>query len=273
MLTFYRPSEKFISVSVTGSSCQLMCKHCKARFLKHMRPAPSPDKLLAIAETLEREGGIGMLISGGSDASGKVPLDDFYDALATIKSETDLILNLHVGIIQNQDIKKLADLKPHIISLDIVGSAEAVRNVYGLDVPLSRYEEMLAGLISEGLNVVPHITVGLDSGKESGELAALEMLARHKPQLKTVVINSLMERGGDGAAFDMLARVVSEARRLMPDIRIALGCMRERGRQIPMDIVRQIDVLVNPPKDLRYMVKKFRIKYEERDGCCALAGL
>ena len=77
-ISIYWPAKNFITVSVTGQKCQLMCKHCQARFLKHMEPAETPEKLWALAVEKKPKG---MLISGGSDKNGAVPILPYLDII------------------------------------------------------------------------------------------------------------------------------------------------------------------------------------------------
>ncbi|MHA2086550.1 MAG: hypothetical protein ACXABD_22645, partial [Candidatus Thorarchaeota archaeon] len=63
--------------SVTGMACSLMCDHCEGRLLKGMEPALDPETLLQKCTEAKEKGGEGVLISGGSDARGHVPLARF----------------------------------------------------------------------------------------------------------------------------------------------------------------------------------------------------
>jgi uncharacterized radical SAM superfamily protein len=69
------------------------------------------------------------------------------------------------------------------ISFDVVGSERVARSVYGLDLTPAYFESILTAFDDAGLNVVPHVTAGLDRGKGSGEERALEMIARHNFRL------------------------------------------------------------------------------------------
>ena len=62
----------FPSISVTGSSCALKCKHCNGRVLNTMFPAPTPKELINLCAM--------------SNTSGAVPM--FYIPGFTIEAET-----------------------------------------------------------------------------------------------------------------------------------------------------------------------------------------
>ncbi len=278
MLTLYQPGNDFISVSVTGTSCALDCTHCHGAFLRHMSPANAPRKLLELARGMEANGGIGMLISGGCDSNGKVPLDGFYGVLARIKKETTLILNLHTGMIGEKDMLELKKAGVDIISIDVCGSREAMKNVYGLDTAPRDHIALMARLEDTGLNYVPHITIGLDSGNPSGEMDAIDMIASFSP--KVVEFNALMSTPGHGSArlkdeayFSRILRYAAST--FSKDIRIGIGCMRPRNISLPIDLIGEggIDAIAMPSRKLMDWLGSEGIGYRERDGCCALLSL
>src|SRR5512138_3521678 len=86
--TYYRTqlfcsqSNLFPTVSVTGNSCALNCKHCGGKVLKTMHPAVSPKELLELGRKLVVEGAKGVLVSGGCQPDGSVPLEAFADVLS-----------------------------------------------------------------------------------------------------------------------------------------------------------------------------------------------
>ncbi|RLE50075.1 MAG: hypothetical protein DRJ33_07710 [Candidatus Methanomethylicota archaeon] len=75
ILKSYTPYPRFASISITGSRCELLCKHCQGHYLSQMIPAETPEKFLAVIEKLAKKDVKGILVSGGFDRSGKLPLD------------------------------------------------------------------------------------------------------------------------------------------------------------------------------------------------------
>ena len=264
-MDIYWPSQNFISVSVTGESCQLMCKHCQARFLKHMEPADTPDKLWALASETKASG---MLISGGSNSAGAVPILPYLDIIKNIKKQLKISINLHTGLIALEDIPKLAGKGIDIISFDIIGSPTALKNVYGLKVQPDYFEKALSQFKKHGLKVVPHITVGLDAGNDSGEENALKILAAH--DIHFVVINALMSSEGAEKAASRLPEVLKLAHEILPrKTAIGTGCMRPRGHVFNASDISNIDAIVLPSKDLVKQLRSMGIDIVEKDGCCA----
>jgi uncharacterized radical SAM superfamily protein len=272
MLNLYYPGRKFIQVSITGQHCDLMCRHCGARYLKHMKPAPSPAALYEIAMDAAKNGVEGMLVSGGSDRAGKVPYKKYLNIIKKIKNETDLKINLHTGFIDETDIAGLdaAD----VISFDIVGSPRAARTVYGLDLAPGYFENIFDAFEDTGLNVVPHITAGLDRGKDSGEEGALETIANYN--FKMMIVNSLIPKQGEKLQGHRLLSVFEIASRILPEqMRIGIGCMRPRDVDIPINRLAElrIDYFAAPSISFKKALNKNKIPYREIGGCCALASL
>lgn len=62
-----------VAVSVTGSYCHLMCKHCGGVILKNMSAARTPPALKELARRIAEKGGRSILISGGRTKKGWSP--------------------------------------------------------------------------------------------------------------------------------------------------------------------------------------------------------
>ena len=94
----------FPSISITGPSCSLRCKHCNGIVLNTMYPAHSPERLIELCKNLRKKGAVGVLISGGCSPNGSVPLENFLDAMAEIKRDLKLTLFFSCIIIFNYNI-------------------------------------------------------------------------------------------------------------------------------------------------------------------------
>ena len=250
-----------------------MCPHCQGRFLKHMAAAESPEELWDLALEEKARGTKGMLISGGSDKNGAVPILPYLDIIKNIKEELNLSINLHTGLIALEDIPKLSGKGIDAVSFDIVGSAEALRNVYGMEIEPDYHDKALAEFKRHGLKAVPHITVGLDRGGDSGEENSLRTIARHEPDF--VVINALMSSEGEKKAAERLPVILKLARDILPEkTAMGIGCMRPRGDLLSAKLIRELGIesIALPPKGLVEELKNCCVEIEERDGCCALYG-
>jgi hypothetical protein len=272
-VTIFHPSAHFITVSLTGDQCALKCPHCKGRFLKHMAPVITPQGLYNLAEESAKKGVKGMLISGGCDADGQVPVFEYLDIIKNIKENIDILINLHTGFIRPENIPSLAGIGIDMISFDVIGSPEVVKKIYGINLEPDYYDMAFDAFRTAGLRVVPHITAGLDRGLDSGEEVALETIARHFPEF--VVINALMSSEGDDISAERLLEVLNMAREILPDdTAIGIGCMRPRGDTIPAELIAELDIasIAMAPKKLVEELGKLGIEIQEKDGCCCFYG-
>ncbi|PXF56259.1 MAG: hypothetical protein C4B59_17195 [Candidatus Methanogaster sp.] len=138
-LSLFVTSSFFPSVSLTGSRCELNCKHCEGRLLSRLIPTESPERLEEVARRIARGGAIGMLVTGGCDANGKVPTATVAESIRRIKQETDLIIIAHTGFITPDEACALADSGLDGIAFDVVGDAGTIQRVYGINANREDY--------------------------------------------------------------------------------------------------------------------------------------
>ena len=274
---FYYPLPRFPSVSVTGSRCELMCAHCKAHYLVHMPDVSNPEKLKRFSVEHERGGGVGLLVSGGSTAEGRVPLKRFLPTLTWVKENTGLILNLHTGMLDMREAEEVASTGADIVSVDVVGSEETLRDVYGLGVSVEEYGATLTNLRDAGAaSVAPHICVGLHYGEVRGEQTALEQSLAIEPEV--VVFLGLIPTAGTpmlGVApppIDEIVGLMGEAKRLSPGTDVALGCMRGRGYKTELEwqaIEAGAERVASASRSTMRRAAENGYEVKRLDGCCA----
>ena len=276
-LKFYYPLPRFPSVSVTGSNCLLQCSHCKGYYLGQMPDVSSPSKLKEFCINLEKEDGVGLLVSGGSTRDGKVPVEPFLGTLKWVKDNTDLIINLHTGIISRDEAKQIAAAGIDVASVDVVGSGDTLSQVYGVQYSVEKYFDSIRNLRGEGVCVAPHICVGLHYGEIRGELKALELVSEIKPE--TLVLISLIPtprtpmEDVTPPSPDVMAKIIKEARRLCPESELSLGCMRSRDNKADIEI-ESIKTGVTRMAMASRSTERWAIahgfKVDRIDGCCAV---
>jgi uncharacterized radical SAM superfamily protein len=232
-------ARSFVSVSVTGSECALACDHCNTKVLQGMIPlkssARSSQSLYNLCVELADRGARGVLVSGGCDTQGRVPLLRHIPDLQRIRRELGLTIRVHPGLVTEELAHGLASVNVDGAMLDIIGAEETIRQVYHLDVEVEEYERSLERLARYGVSTIPHIIIGLHYGKFLGEWRALEMIAKHPP--KTLVLVILMPLTGTAMAgvtpppTDEIGEFFRLARRTLSDTPISLGCARPIGPQ------------------------------------------
>src|SRR5579859_7175875 len=72
----WRPQKhnRFLPISVTGTACSLQCDHCQTKVLEGMVTLSKDTDLFETARRLHAGGTEGVLVSGGSNRTGGVPL-------------------------------------------------------------------------------------------------------------------------------------------------------------------------------------------------------
>ena len=241
-LTFYLPGMirlgrergRYPALSLTGSRCDLLCEHCKGRLLEPMIQIHDPAELYRVSARLKDKGALGILLSGGSDISGRLPWNSFYGSIARIHEETGLFLSAHVGFPDLEACRHLKQAGVKQALVDVIGDRETATRVYHLKSE-GVVLEALESISQSGLALAPHVVAGLLYGRLGGEKKALEIISRHKPEVLVVVVLSPVKGTPMASAVPPspleVARLIAEARLLMPEVPIALGCERPRNRQ------------------------------------------
>ncbi|MFX1425300.1 MAG: radical SAM protein [Promethearchaeota archaeon] len=281
ILKVYNPTNKFPAISITGSNCALECEHCNKKYLKGMKEILNNEDLELFLTDLYKKDGVGALISGGSEMDGSVPLLNFIDAIKKVKKETDLIINTHTGLLNEETAKKLAEANVDIVSFDINMDEEVVRDIYHLNIDLNEYKNAIDLLKKYHLNIVPHICVGLHYGKLNKELESIKFIKENLGTPPLIVVIALIPPKDSKIKFDtpqpeVIAKIIAMIRFIFPLTEISLGCMRPRGN-IKVEVeksalkagVTRIEI---PSKDTLKWLKKQNsgIKFQFYSACCAI---
>lgn len=224
----------FISISVTGTACSLGCDHCDGHLLKGMVPAITPEELLRSCQEAKARGAEGVLISGGSDSKGHVPLDRFADAIKRVKTELDLKVVIHTGLVSAKTARLLREASIDAAMLDIIGNEQVAECVYHLDDGPSRMNASLSLLREGGIPTVPHVLVGINYGKIGGELEALQMIAENDPAAVVVIaLNPVRKTPMESVSPptpETIGKIMTVARHGMEKTPVLLGCARPMGQ-------------------------------------------
>ena len=224
----------FPAFSITGGVCALACEHCGGRILEPMLPTGAPDAFERTIHAMHaRQGLRGFLLSGGSNLRNEVPFERYLPAIKRLKAAIpSLEIAVHTGLVDERRAALLAEANITVAMLDIIGADATIREVYRLDRPVADFEASLAHLVAAGLDVVPHIVIGLHFGALLGEQTALQIIARHKTRAVIAVV--LMPHLARPGRFQIpaetdVARTLLSARNALPDRTLLLGCARPAG--------------------------------------------
>ncbi len=222
---------RFVAISVTGKNCDLKCGHCKRKLLESMIPAEDPETFIQIIDQLHFQGAPGVLVSGGTDKNGEVPLKKFIPAIRNVKQrDSQFKVIVHTGLIQKETAEELKKAGVDQLLIDVIGDDDTIREVYHLNKRVEDYEETLWMLKEIGHHLAPHIIIGHHFGEIKGEWRALEMVTRIgvetivlviiKPLLPTEKNLMKIPRPEETSKISAIARILN------PSIPIRMGCIR-----------------------------------------------
>ena len=276
--SFFRSSpDIFPSISLTGEYCALKCKHCQGKILETMIPATTPSELVEACFSLKERGCRGVLISGGCLPNGSVPLDRFAEAIAQVKRELGLTIVVHTGIVSEPTAKKLKSAGVDAALIDIIGSDETIREIYGLNVKVEDYAKSLEALHSSGIPLVPHVLIGLHYGKLKGEFKSLELISKCDPAAVIAIAfmpihGTQMENVEPPTPLDV-ARVLVAARFMMPSTPLVLGCARPVGEhRIKTDMLAVkagVNAIAFPAEKAVFLAKSMGLDVSFSPVCCS----
>jgi len=267
----------FPSISITGSSCALKCKHCGGKVLNTMIPATTPSDLAKLCAELKRKGAVGCLISGGCLPDGSVPLGRFVDGIAEVKRDTGLTIVVHTGVIDFSMARRLKEAGVDAALIDIIGSDETIREIYQLNVKVKDYNQSLRALHESGIPFVPHVLVGLHYGKLKGEFQALKMISKYLPSAIIIIAlmpihGTPMENVSPPKPKDIV-RVLATARLMMAHTPIVLGCMRPKGkhkvRTDTLAVKAGVNAIAFPTEEAVQLAESLGLEVKFSSLCCS----
>ncbi len=270
-------TNEFPTISVTGNSCSLRCKHCGGKVLESMYSATTPDELFKVASRLRRKGSTGCLISGGCMPDGSVPLKRFIGSIERIKKELGLRVFVHTGIIDSSTAERLKKADVDAALIDIIGDKETIKEVYNLSLSPASFVRSVKALEKSGVPFVPHVIVGLHHGKIKGELDALKAISNNSPSAVVIIAfmpihGTLMETDKPPKPVD-IARVLLAAKTMFPKVPVVLGCMRPKGRhRVQTDtfaVKAWVDAIAFPAEEAIQIAEDLGLQLSFSPTCCA----
>ena len=277
----YHVWPKFPSVSMSGNSCALSCKHCNHTYLNDMQNLTEPDELLNSCRRFADEGAVGFLLSGGCDKNGAMlNLRKLLPVVKQIKKETDLVVKLHTGLVDKELAEDIVAAGVDIASVEVVGSNETIQEIFDFNATVDSYADTLQNLEAAGMPyIVPHVCIGLHYGELKGEFHALEVIKNFcDPSLLVLIIfrptkGTILEQCKIPSADDV-STVVEKAKELFPDKDVSLGCIRPRARfreEIELAALKAgVTRMEIPSKNTLRCASEMGYTIKKIHACCAL---
>jgi lipoyl synthase len=277
--TFPSQRERFAAVSVTGTRCDLRCGHCRGKLLESMIPAEDPETLFQVINRLRAKGALGVLVSGGADKNGEVPLDKFIAPIKAIKAKApEFKVTCHTGLIRRETAVELKKAGVDQILIDVIGDDDTIREVYHLGKRVEDYEETLRMLKEVGHRLAPHLIIGHHYGEIRGEWRALEMVTR--VEVETIVLVVLKPLHNPGRRLfkipgpEEVSRISAVARILNPAVPIRMGCIRpahpSKGEMERGCIDSGVNTVAYPLQGTIEYAREIGLETKFIEMCCSL---
>jgi uncharacterized radical SAM superfamily protein len=269
----------FPAFSITAGGCALMCDHCQAKILKPMIPATNPAMLdQQVRDLIMLQDLQGFLLSGGSNRRNEIGYERFYPVIEKLKRDfPHLKIAIHTALTDEARARAMESAGVDTAMMDVIGAEETIRDVYHLDRPVADFEATLAALCTTGMEIVPHIVIGLHYGRVLGEAEALAIVSRHPVEaLVLVVIMPFYAKAGSFMTPETheVGRIFLEARRRIPDRQVLLGCARPPGMHKRVTdsyaVMAGLDGIAFPADGMSAVARAIGRPARQEHACCSI---
>ena len=283
--------DSFLNISITAQECELQCQHCRGELLKGMSAAADSKKLVELVEKYINRtrnnskntgnGSLkGILISGGFDLEGKLPVGNILSGARELKSKYPfLTIYIHTGFLDEYEAAALKNSGVDAVLVNLIGSQKAIREVYNLkDRTYGDYLNTIRLLKDHGLKVSPHIIIGLENGKLSDEFRTVkDALALGVDSLVFVILKKAsrnVDFTSSKVPHNDIIRLVKYARGLSGDVLLSFGCAKPPGKNrhlLEIELIKAgIDSMAFPADEtIRFAIEN-KIAHTFIEKCCAI---
>jgi uncharacterized radical SAM superfamily protein len=264
----YRPGDSVYSISITGTFCELNCGHCSGKYLSEMKAGTDPKSLIDAMLKAKDGGAKRVLISGGFNKEGRLPIAGLMDALREGKRRTGLSIEVHSGVVTEKELDALADVGIEALLVDIIGDQETITDYLGGTWNVEDYQRVLKTAKDRIPIVAPHILIGVSDGLIKGEFYAIDMVAEGR--VDCLAMLTLMDQYVT-PRLDEVEKVMAYAREKVK-VTLNLGCMRERGNvrlaleKLAIDL--GYDGIANPTNEAMDYARSKGVEPILAEDCC-----
>ncbi len=266
---------KTLAVSVTGTACALHCSHCAGHYLEHMVDVKD------LREAIAREKPRSILLSGGCDLSGAVPLAARLQEIKELAREEaasgrSFTVNAHPGVATPEAARAIGEMAS-VVSFDFVLDDATIQEAFHGLWTGKDYVETFRNLRKGKAEVVPHVLVGLKKGRIAGEYEAVDFLL--KEGISRLIFIVFIPTPGTSWAevppppVSEVATFMAWTRAKAPGLDVSLGCMRPAGkyrREVDVAAVRcGVDRIVLPHPDALKEAASRGLQVVTKEECCA----
>ena len=268
----------FAAFSVTGAKCDCRCAHCNAGLLQSMADVSTTEKFIFQADKAVSTGCTGILVSGGSGIDGSVPLLPHIDGISYAKKKGLKVLT-HTGLLDQATAYALKSANVDQVLLDVIGSEKTIRSVYGIEKTPDDFFNSMRFCKNAGLEMAPHLVIGLDFGKIEGEYRAIDLISQGGAENLVLVV--LVPKRGTRMAdippppLPEVIDVFRYASDNLKNCRISLGCARPHSYSTALEkaaVDLGFEAIAYPHEETIGYAKRLGLEIVFFEECCSLAG-
>ena len=269
----------FPAFSITAAGCALNCDHCQKKILEPMIPATKPEMLdQKVRDLIMLQDLKGFLLSGGSNKRNEINYDRYFPIIEGLKRDfPELQIAIHTALTDEASAKRMEAAGVDTAMMDVIGAQETINQVYNLDRSVDDFEATLAALTATGMNISPHIVIGLHYGKLLGEQYALEMIGRYPVEaLVLVVIMPFYAKPGTFTTPSTkdVGEIFLQSRQILPDRQVLLGCARPAGMHKRITdayaVMAGIDGIAFPAEGALGVAEAIGRPVNQEHACCSI---
>lgn len=266
-MKIFTPRWRYQAVSLTGTWCALRCSYCDGRYLRgmiHVTPGDIEEKI----QGLWLNGVRGVLISGGFNKEGRLPVEPYLDKLVEIKKRTGLFMSIHLGLLRDRDLLQRVAEFADLVDYELLWNQNIIGSVKNLDTTRETFKKTMELAIDSGLEIVPHIYawhpwITIDELRE--EINYLNEIG-----VDRTIMLIYIPPGGSIVNQEQ-ERVIEYIRFIRARLngKLYMGCMRPWSVKKAIDRVlieeNLVDRIVNP-----YLGASQQSSVELYDACCSV---
>lgn len=266
------PGKRYYAISITGKYCMLNCRYCGRHYLEGMINASTPAQLYHVSKNLYLQGARGILLSGGFNREGFLPIAPFLEIIKTIKDDFKMIISVHSGLVNKELASRMRESGVDVVDYQLIVDPIVVNEIQGLDKSPEDYIIGLEYLKKYGPpHIVPHIPLGLRYGSIFKEWEAVEILKDHDIPLVVFLVFTPTKYTSMETLKPPDEKILLDFFNYAQNLRkeIGLGCMRPPSLKRNFDEILIKDGLISriavPSKNVmtKYDMKTF-------NACCSI---
>ncbi len=268
MIRAFRPHRKYLSLSVTGTYCELMCINCRGKYLKCMTDVSKPSRLEEVLSRYYEKGVRGFLISGGFNRYGYLMISkEHLGIIKKFKHEygDGVVISIHLGLAPTSLIDEVWSSGIDYIDYEVPPSNRYIKIVKRLSRSIADYLKNIEYCLGLDKHFIkPHIIIDSTYATSSDEEQVIREISNLTKDFLVILIEI---RKGLGHDLERIMRAFRIARRYFKVI--SLGCMR--NPKIKKLVDRKlidyglINRIANPKEDI---VRSYGL--EVIDACCSI---